>query len=612
MKEATPDNVELLEPGAVVAGYTLVRRLGRGGFGLVFLARAPNGRLVALKFSLVPTLQPQGAQVVARVLKEAGLLMRLEHAHVVRLLGYVRWPDPVDGTLVLVMEYVEGSTLREWVRHGKATYRQLAQALADVALALEAAHAEGVMHRDVKASNVLIRQADGRAVLVDFGAGDHPFSPEVTQGALPPGSYRSPEALRFLWRKPRLPGERYPYAPTDDLFALGATFYELLTGTDLRPELPVELLEARAYVLPEAPHLLDARVPAPLGELVMRLLAEWPHERMRSADEVHAAARAALAGADAAWDMPVYEAPTPSAAPTQEVAPFEAGAAQAGEVRAWVGAGQSTPAPLVPARPAPRRSRWRAGRAGTVGLGLLGLMALTGLGSVAVSPRQPYPARLDSAVPEMAHPARLPQADTGAAPPLVATTPAPGTTVPPPQEAPAMKDAQARTQATPSQAPQKSRLRIPTALKAAGCAAGMACTAAQVRPAPADCPSASVAAMRAWNVLGDELDFFIDINQPGGRYSAGTYRAGPITGKLDEGPRELQAGRVWGQLWVTKERIYGRYHTIQLPSGRTVPICLEITDDGPGWVETAYHDHATPPAVATGRRVKATFVEEFH
>jgi formylglycine-generating enzyme required for sulfatase activity/predicted Ser/Thr protein kinase len=204
-----------------IGEFELVRRLGAGSVGMVFLARqASLPRLVALKL-LRPGLT-LSREADARLSREAQVLARLHHPNVVTALAY----GHDQGVHYLVMEYVEGRGLDEVLheaRNGGArpTAVQVTGWCRDVARALEAAHQAGVVHRDVKPSNIRITP-DGRAVLVDFGlALDRPDSTLTTAGAFR-GSprYSSPEQI-----DPR----GVEVDARTDVYSLGVTLYEAIT-----------------------------------------------------------------------------------------------------------------------------------------------------------------------------------------------------------------------------------------------------------------------------------------------------------------------------------------------------------------------------------------------
>jgi serine/threonine protein kinase len=140
--------------------------------------------------------------------------------------------EPASGAFpFLVMEWVDGEPLYEWAARRNPTERQVLGLVAQVARALEATHAVGGLHRDVKGANVLVRRGDGRAFLTDFGAGHYRGAATLTSKLLPPGTpaYRSPEAWVFLEAFRRHPTIIYPASACDELFALGVMAYRLVT-----------------------------------------------------------------------------------------------------------------------------------------------------------------------------------------------------------------------------------------------------------------------------------------------------------------------------------------------------------------------------------------------
>jgi serine/threonine protein kinase len=155
--------------------------------------------------------------------REAQLLSRIQSPHVPRLYEQGKWEHPSGVFPYLVMEWVEGEPLYAWAARRNPTSRQMLRVLAQVARALAATHAAGGVHRDVKGANVLVRPADGRVFLTDFGAGHYRGAATLTSKLLPPGTpaYRSPEAWAFLSAFVRHPTAHYPASACDDLFAFG-------------------------------------------------------------------------------------------------------------------------------------------------------------------------------------------------------------------------------------------------------------------------------------------------------------------------------------------------------------------------------------------------------
>jgi len=329
----------MLQDSEEVGAFRIVRRLATGGFGAIFLAESETHRPVALKFALQGPSPEDGPGADARTWKEAHVLMRLEHPNVVELLGYRRWPDVKNGYLVLIMGYVEGPTLSEWALHAQPSPRRAVEVFQQLALTLGAVHREGVLHRDIKGNNIIIRASDGQPVLVDFGSGDHVCSPVLTEDTLPPGtpSYRSPEALRF-WAQPRPPNSRYAFAPTDDLYSLGLVLYEVLTGSfpypaHLPPSGLLASIEAGRFAPPSA---RNPRAPAVLDPIVSRLLSPYAAGRYPTGEALFEALSEALARADASWEEPLFPPRAPEDAITEEAQELFDGDEDARELRRWM------------------------------------------------------------------------------------------------------------------------------------------------------------------------------------------------------------------------------------------------------------------------------------
>ncbi|HEX5751484.1 MAG TPA: serine/threonine-protein kinase, partial [Archangium sp.] len=305
----------LPEAGEKVGQYRVVGPLGQGGQGHVFLA-VWEGRSYVLKFFRSLPVSHSGEL-------ELDILRHLEHPNVVRVLGHGRWPYPEEGYFYLVMEYVEGRTLSRHALEHNPSARTGATLMLEAARALAVVHRRGVLHRDVKPDNLLVRAADGRPVWVDFGVGHlegRATLPRMKR--LPPGTpeYTSPEAYRFLREHPEEEA-RYQPGVADEVWAFGVTLYELLTdklpfGSRLGNPRMVEDIRTRA---PLAPQERNPRVPLALNQLCLRLLEKEPGERLADMDAVAGALEAALAGAGADWDMPLMDPDAPEVRTTEEI-----------------------------------------------------------------------------------------------------------------------------------------------------------------------------------------------------------------------------------------------------------------------------------------------------
>lgn len=303
--------------GETVGDYKVVAQLGAGGLGVVYKVER-GGRFFALKLL-------QGS-MDGRTKREIRILVHLENPGVVRYVGSDFWPTPARGRPYIVMEYVPGDTLEAFALKHNPSSRQCVRILLDVARTLGEVHGAGVFHRDLKPTNILIRETSERPVLIDFGIATLGGAVCLTETRLPPATeeFRAPEPLRF-WREKTDDTARYEYTLTDELWALGVTFYWLLTDVypfgDRTDEGAMAGLRERILTRrPLAPHLLNPRVPLAASSLCMKMLAEWPHERHASVPELCSALQEALTRAehDTTWDEPLINPHDPQVTTTLE------------------------------------------------------------------------------------------------------------------------------------------------------------------------------------------------------------------------------------------------------------------------------------------------------
>ncbi|WP_329376445.1 serine/threonine protein kinase [Streptomyces sp. NBC_01351] len=323
--------------------FELVAPLGSGGMGTVWRARdIALHREVALKEVRPPdpataAAQPGLAdQLRERAVREARALARLAHPHVVTIHHIVEPPDGVDGHPWIVMELVRGGSLHERLAAGPLPLVDVLRLGLDVLSALRAAHAEGILHRDVKPANVLLRP-DGSAVLTDFGIAALHGSTGLTATGVLIGSpeYIAPERVR---------GEEGLAA--SDLWSLGMLLYVAAEGVH-----PLR----RATSLATVVAVLDEPIPAPvrsgpLGSVLERLLVRDPAARPdgEQLERLLRDASAALGGAGApplaAAAVPAGYGPYVPATPP----PF-------GPVPTPVASPYAAPTAPLPAERAPRR-----------------------------------------------------------------------------------------------------------------------------------------------------------------------------------------------------------------------------------------------------------------
>lgn len=274
--------------GTVVGGFRIRETIGAGAMGTVYLAEATStAELVALKI-LTPGLSGD-ERFRARFERECAAAACLHHPNVVRTLSY---GESDDGALYLAMEYVEGADLREILRReGSLQPSRALMLVGQTADALDAAHAAGIVHRDVKPGNILVSERDGeeRALVCDFGLARHVTS--VSSLTTDRG---------FVGTIDYVPPEQITGDPIDkraDVYSLGCVLFECLTGT--KPfERESELTVVFAHLNDPAPRVSERRpeLPVELDAVFATALAKSPGDRYRSCGELVAAARAAAAG----------------------------------------------------------------------------------------------------------------------------------------------------------------------------------------------------------------------------------------------------------------------------------------------------------------------------
>lgn len=265
--------------------YRVLRRLGRGGMGTVYLAHDTQlDRAVALK---VPRLGTDDSGLRARFEREARAAAALDHPHLCPVFDV----GEIGGVPYLTMPFVEGEALDDRLRRaGPLPLREAAGLAARLARALAAAHRAGVVHRDVKPANVLLRP-DGAPVVVDFGLARRLAAADprltVPGAVLCTPAYASPEQL----------GGRVDEAgPASDIYSLGALLYEMLAGLPPYQGSP-EQVWAQVLTGPPAPP--SRRRPAidpRLEEICLIALAKEPSDRFASMDEFADALERYLSG----------------------------------------------------------------------------------------------------------------------------------------------------------------------------------------------------------------------------------------------------------------------------------------------------------------------------
>ncbi|MEO5814388.1 MAG: serine/threonine-protein kinase [Gemmatimonadaceae bacterium] len=257
---------------ALVGEYSLEREIGRGGMGIVYLAREVNlARPVAIK--VLPTALAARPEVREAFLRESRTIGRLTHPNVVPVYA----AGERSGFAYLVMAYVEGITLGERIRaRGPLLPGQAARVLREVAWALAYAHAAGIVHRDVTAENILLERGTDRAIVMDFGIAGAMQTAALSDDGRVMGNahYVSPEQAAGDIVDAR-----------SDLYSLGICGFYALTGRlPFDAETPEAVVTKHLTERPPSIASLASAVPVRLGQAVDRCLAKEPLARYRSAE----------------------------------------------------------------------------------------------------------------------------------------------------------------------------------------------------------------------------------------------------------------------------------------------------------------------------------------
>lgn len=257
-----------------LGSYLVEAELGRGGMGIVLLAFDPAlGRRVAIKVLRPDLANPRARK---RLVREARAAAMFRHDHLIAVYAVV---DPPEGLPYLVMEYLTGPTLGRLIEPGTGMdFRRAAELVAQASDGLAAAHDAGLVHRDIKPDNIMIDPATGRAKVMDFGlARDESGGENLTREDVLAGTptHMSPEQARGL------PPDR-----RSDVYSLGVTLYECLTGEVPFRGAPHMVIRQVCEDEPRPPRRLNDRIPRDLDTICQKAMAREPSARYATARDL--------------------------------------------------------------------------------------------------------------------------------------------------------------------------------------------------------------------------------------------------------------------------------------------------------------------------------------
>lgn len=345
-------------PGENVGPYRIIEQLGQGGMATVYKAyHAALDRYVALK-ALHPAFG-EDPNFEARFQREARLVAKLEHPHIVPVYDYAEH----EGRPYLVMKFIEGDTLKARLVQGPLSSDEILNVVDSVGSALAYAHKQGVLHRDIKPSNVLISSTDGQMYLADFGlariaqAAESTLSSDMIMGT---PQYISPEQAM---------GEKKLDEGTD-IYSFGVMLYEMVVGqVPFNADTPFSIIHDHIYSPLPMPRSINPKVPESVERVLLKALAKERADRYPDIDALVEAFKGAWIEAGV---------PPQGTAVTMRPASLKRGTTAVPKTAPVAGSGATVAAGKAPSR----RSSWPFIAGGLVVLICLGvvLVAFRGAG----------------------------------------------------------------------------------------------------------------------------------------------------------------------------------------------------------------------------------------
>jgi len=271
--------------GRQIGDFRIEERIGEGAMATVYRAyQASVNRYVALKLIRLDENQGHGDEFRQRFAREAEMIARLEHIHILPVYSY----GIQDNVAYLAMRWLRGGTLSDLMRQGLSPLEQVGRLFEQIASGLGYAHSQGVIHRDLKPSNIMLDDA-GNAYLTDFGLAKLvEGSADLTKSGNIVGTpaYMSPEQLRDE-----------PLDRRTDVYSLGVILYQMVTGRlpfDVASSDIISVIYQHLEKPPPPPRAIDPNIPPEVEAIILRALSKNREDRFESAEEMAEALNAAL------------------------------------------------------------------------------------------------------------------------------------------------------------------------------------------------------------------------------------------------------------------------------------------------------------------------------
>jgi serine/threonine protein kinase len=256
--------------GRSLGQFEIIEEIGRGGMATVYRARQTSiNRTVAIK--VLPQTLLHDPSFYERFIREVDLVAHLEHPHILPIYDF----GEADGTPYIAMRYLAGGSMAQWIRRGLPPLDKLPKPVSQISSALDYAHQQGVIHRDLKPGNVLLDEI-GNAYLSDFGIARVLDSNLTGSAIIGTPAYMSPEQANGL-----------PLDARSDIYSLGIVLYELITGREpFEAETPVALLLKHINEPLPSARVFRHELPVTAEQVIVKATAKHPNERYPSAADL--------------------------------------------------------------------------------------------------------------------------------------------------------------------------------------------------------------------------------------------------------------------------------------------------------------------------------------